>query len=65
MKHEHSDKGDVQIKTPLWKWAVMALIIVAMPTYYLFFRDVQIEQAAAQMNDTAAPGKHKTAPPPH
>ena len=54
MKHAHHEQVDPAIKTPLWKWLVLALIILGLPMYYTFFGDAQIAQNAVQM-DNASP----------
>lgn len=39
-KHEHPSKKRV----PLWKWLVIILLVIAMPLFFSYYRDVQIEQ---------------------
>lgn len=34
-----------QKKAPLWKWLVVVLIIVSMPMFFSFARNIQIQQA--------------------
>ncbi len=53
MKHAQHDKADPAIKTPLWKWLILALIILGLPMYYTFFGDAQIAQTAVQLDNAS------------
>lgn len=45
MKHEHEDDFDKPKRAPLWKWLLIILLIIAMPLFFSFVRDAQIQQA--------------------
>lgn len=46
-QHEHKSRRP---KTPLWKWVVIILLIIAMPLFFSFVRTVQLQRA---LNSTA------------
>jgi hypothetical protein len=45
MSHHHEDQDLSRIKTPLWKWLVFLLIVLAMPMLFLTYQSQQTEQA--------------------
>lgn len=54
MSHPHHEqKDDLAIRTPLWKWLVFILIVIALPLFYSFYNQVQIEQVLVE-TDTPA-----------
>lgn len=55
--HKHHDRKP----TPLWKWLTIILIVVAMPLFYSFISDEQVQQVftynapeETQQNNTSA-----------
>lgn len=44
MTHHQGHKKRV----PLWKWLLIILLIVAMPFFFSFYRDAQIQNALVQ-----------------
>jgi hypothetical protein len=49
MSHPHHEQqDDLAIRTPLWKWLVFILIVVALPLFYSFYNQVQIEQVLVE-----------------
>lgn len=40
---KHKSHGS--IRTPLWKWLLIILLVVAMPLFFSLVRDTQLQQA--------------------
>lgn len=51
--HEHMKH------VPLWKWLVIILLVLAMPLFFSFYRNVQIQQALMQTNPVSTPNMNK------
>jgi len=50
-------------RAPLWQWLLVILLAVALPLFYTFIGDVQIEQTVASENQQQANQKqHQGAP---
>lgn len=58
MSHEHDHR--VKPRAPLWKWLVIILVVVAMPMFFSFYREAQLEQA---IEDTDATPPNEQTPP--
>lgn len=44
MKHDRNEPNESP-RAPLWKWLLIIILVLAMPLFFSFYRDAQIEQA--------------------
>jgi len=40
-----TDKFDKFKPAPLWKWIMIILLVIAMPLFFWFIRNIQMQQA--------------------
>jgi hypothetical protein len=52
IKHHLIRKFHESKQAPLWKWAVVIFLIIAMPMFFLFVRTTEIQQVL-DSSDTA------------
>lgn len=45
MKIKHIRKSNVLKHTPLWKWFVIVFLVIAMPLFFSYIRNIQMQQA--------------------
>lgn len=45
MKIKHIRKTKVLKHVPLWKWVVIILLVIAMPLFFSYARNIQMQQA--------------------
>ena len=48
MKHDEH-KFHKRKRTPLWKWLVIILLILAIPLFFLFARNVQLQEVLTNL----------------